>query len=150
MRPRPRGQGTLFPRRFSSRSASPGSRSGWRRAAYVVGRELEPEAAQTMAFATIALAELLLVFSIRSGMSPAWRGPRNPVLVASVLVSLLLLVLTIYLAPLRDAFGTDALGGAAVAIVVGLAIAPAALAEAAKAVLGSRRRRSGSSATSGA
>ena len=105
---------------------------------------MEPDAAQTMAFVTLATAELVLVFSIRSGMSPAWQGPRNSLLVSSVLVSLLLLALSIYLAPLRDAFGTVALGSASVAIVVGLAIAPAALAEAAKAVLRSRRGRSGS------
>ena len=78
-------------------------------AAYVIGRATEPAAAQTMAFATLACAELVLVFSIRSGTSAAWRAPRNPLLLTSVLVSFVLLVLSIYLAPLRDAFGTEPL-----------------------------------------
>jgi Ca2+-transporting ATPase len=111
-------------------------------AAYVIGRELEPAAAQTMAFSTLAIAELILVFSIRSGDSLAWRAPRNPFLLASVLVSFVLLVLTIYIDPLRDAFDTERLGIAAVAVVAGLSIAPSALTEAVKAVR--RRRRRGS------
>ena len=149
LRSRPRGQGTLFPRPLQLALLLMGLAVGLTAtAAYVIGRATEPDAAQTMAFVTLATAELILVFSIRSGMSPAWQGPRNSLLVSSVLVSLMLLVLSIYLAPLRNAFGTDALSGTAVAIVIGLAIAPAALSEAAKAVLGSRRRHSGSSATS--
>src|SRR5215213_78963 len=40
-----------------------------------------------MAFATIALAELRFVFSTRSPHARAWRGPRNPVLVVSVVLS---------------------------------------------------------------
>jgi magnesium-transporting ATPase (P-type) len=100
-----------------------------------------------MAFVTLAMAELVLVFSIRTGTSPAWQGPRNPLLVSSVLVSFLLLVLPIYFAPLRDAFGTHVLGSSAAAIVAGLAIAPAALTEAAKVVLCAHRRRSRASET---
>ena len=128
LRSRPRGQGTLFPRPLQLALLLMGMAVGLTAtAAYVIGRATEPEAAQTMAFVTLATAELILVFSIRSGMSPAWQGPRNSLLVSSVLVSLMLLVLSIYLAPLRNAFGTDALSGTAVAIVIGLAIAPAAL-----------------------
>ena len=107
-------------------------------AAYVIGRAIEPEAAQTMAFATLATAELVLVFSIRSGTLPAWRARRNPLLLASVVVSLVLLALTIYVPALRDAFGTESLEIGAAAIVACLAVAPAALTETAKAVL--RRR----------
>ena len=145
LRSRPRGQGTLFPRPLQLALLLMGIAVGLTAtAAYVIGRATEPDAAQTMAFVTLATAELVLVFSIRSGMSPAWQGPRNALLVSSVLVSLLLLALSVYLAPLRDVFGTVALGSASVAIVVGLAIAPAVLTEAAKAVLRSRRGRSGS------
>jgi calcium-translocating P-type ATPase len=42
-------------------------------AAYLVGREVDPDAAQTMAFATIALAELVLVFAVRTPHRAAWR-----------------------------------------------------------------------------
>ena len=141
MQSMPRGHGSLFPRRLQFALASMGVAVGLTAtAAYVIGRALEPAAAQTMAFTTLATAELVLVFSIRSGTSPAWRAPRNPFLLASVLVSFLLLVLTIYVAPLGDAFDTEPLGIAAAAIVAGLSVAPSALTEAVKAV---RRSRSG-------
>ena len=47
--------------------------------------------AQTMAFATIAVAELALVFAVRSPIRPAWEAPRNLYLVGGVVVSSLLL-----------------------------------------------------------
>jgi hypothetical protein len=54
---------------------------------------------------------------------------------------LLLLVLSIYLTPVREAFGTEALDAATVAIVAGLAVTPAALTEAVELVLRRRRGR---------
>jgi P-type Ca2+ transporter type 2C len=144
LRSKPRGQGTLFPRRLQLALALMGVAVGLTAtAAYVIGRAMEPDAAQTMAFATLAMAELVLVFSIRTGTSPAWRAPRNPLLVSSVLVSLLLLMLSIYVPPLREAFGTEALDGATAAIVAGLAVVPAAVTEAGKLVLRRRRGRAG-------
>lgn len=111
MRRRPRGHGTLFPRQLQIALGLAGLAVGLAAtAAYLVGRELAPEAAQTMAFATIALAELVFVFSIRSTDAPAWRGPRNIALIASVLGSAALLALTIYLPLLQAPFGTEALG----------------------------------------
>jgi P-type Ca2+ transporter type 2C len=145
LRSRPRGHGTLFPRRLQLSLALMGIAVGLTAtAAYVIGRALEPAAAQTMAFATLATAELVLVFSIRAGTSPAWRAPRNALLVSSVFVSFVLLALSIYAAPLHDAFGTTRLDGAAAVIVAALAVFPAALTEAAELVLRSRRRHSGS------
>jgi Ca2+-transporting ATPase len=107
-------------------------------AAYLVGRAYAPEAAQTMAFATIALAELLFVFSIRSPHDPAWRGPPNPVLVASVLFSAAMVALVVYLTPLQGAFGMVSLGARELGLVLGLAALPTLLVELAKAL---RRRR---------
>jgi Ca2+-transporting ATPase len=101
--------------------------------AYLVGRELAPEAAQTMAFATIALAELLFVYSIRSPRAAAWRCPRNRVLDASVLASAGLLALVVYLPLLREPFGTVALGPAELAVAGPLAALPFVLVEAVKA-----------------
>ena len=139
---RPRGPGSLVPRRLQLALGLMGVAVGAAAtAAYVLGRQTDPEAAQTMAFATLALAELVLVFSIRSGSAPAWRAPRNPFLLASVLVSLALLLLAIYFPPVRDAFGTQPLGAAAAAVVAALAVAPAAAAEAVKALLRARRGR---------
>ena len=106
--------------------------------AYVVGRETDPGAAQTMAFATIALAELLFVFSIRSTSEPAWRGAPNRALVASVLASAAVVALIIYVPALREPFGTASLGSAELGLVLLLAALPAAAVEAVKAV---RRRR---------
>jgi calcium-translocating P-type ATPase len=137
----PRGHDALFPRSLQQALTLMGVAVGLTAtAAYAIGREIDPDAAQTMAFATLAVAELALVFSIRSGNLPAWRARRNPLLLASVSVSFAFLVLAIYFAPLRDAFGTEALGIATAAIVGGLAVGPAALAETAKVVL---RRRGG-------
>jgi Ca2+-transporting ATPase len=109
-------------------------------AAYLTGRALAPEAAQTMAFATIALAELLFVFSVRSPHAPVWRGPRNPALVASVVLSAAVVAFLIYFAPVQNAFGTVSLGARELALVFGLAALPTILVELAKAVRRRRRR----------
>ena len=86
-----------------------------------------------MAFATIALAELVFVFSIRSTDAPAWRGPRNAALTWSVLASALLVALVIYLPALPEPFGTHALSPVELAVVAVLALVPAALVESVKA-----------------
>jgi Ca2+-transporting ATPase len=102
-------------------------------AAFLVGRELG-DAGQTMAFATVGLAELAFVFSCRSPIAAPWRLPRNSYLTVSVAASLLLLALTIYL-PAHGALGTVALGPLEVCVVVGLALIPFAAVELAKATL---------------
>jgi P-type Ca2+ transporter type 2C len=140
MRRKPRPQGRLLGRDLELALGLAGVSIGLAAAAaYLAGRALAPEAAQTMAFATIALAELLFVFSTRSPRAPAWRGPRNPVLVASVVVSAALVALVVYLTPLQGAFGTVSLGARELGLVLGLAALPTALVELAKAL---RRRRS--------
>jgi P-type Ca2+ transporter type 2C len=92
---------------------------------------------QTMAFATVALAELVLVFSCRSPREPAWRLPRNSYLLTSVVLSTAFVALAVYLPALHEALGTSALGPSEAAIVVALALLPAAGAEVGKAL---RRR----------
>jgi Domain of unknown function (DUF1918)/Cation transporting ATPase, C-terminus len=77
-----------------------------------------------MAFATIALAQLVFVFSIRSVRAPAWHGPRNDALVASVLASAVLLGLVIYAPAFREPFGTEALGPAELGVVLAFALIP--------------------------
>lgn len=106
--------------------------------AYLFGREVAPEAAQTMAFATIALAELVFVFSVRSTDTPAWRGPRNAALAWSVAASALLVALVIYMPAFREPFGTQALRPVELVVVALFAVLPASLVEAVKAL---RRRR---------
>ena len=140
MRRKPQPQGRLLGRELELALVLAGVTIGLAAtAAYLAGRELAPEAAQTMAFATIALAELLFVFSTRSPSAPAWRGPRNPALVASVVVSAAAVALLVYLPPVQAAFGTVSLGARELGLVLGLAALPTILIESAKAL----RRRSG-------
>lgn len=106
-------------------------------AAFLIGRDHGEGVAQTMAFATVALAELAVVFAVRSPKRAFWREPANPFLLAAVAGSALLLLATVYLPPLQGALGTVALDAGQLGVVVGLAAVPLALTEAAKA----RRRR---------
>jgi calcium-translocating P-type ATPase len=141
MQRKPRPQGRLLGRDLEFALGLAGVSIGLAAtAAYLAGRELAPEAAQTMAFATIALAELLFVFSTRSPHAPAWRGPRNPMLVVSVVLSAALVALVVYLTPVQGAFGTVSLGARELALVLGLAVLPSALVELAKSVRRRRRR----------
>ena len=135
----PRGHGTLFPRALRVRLAVLGLGVGAAAtAAYAIGRAVDPDAAQTMAFATVALSELVLVFSIRSGAAAFHRASRNNGLLAAVGASLAVVVLVVYVPALRDPFGTVPLGVGAAAVVAALALAPALVAESLKAW--SRRR----------
>ena len=103
-------------------------------AAFLVGRGEEDEVARTMAFATVAFAELALVFSLRSPIQAFWRGPRNPYLLASVVLSAALVLLGIYVPALNDALGAVSLGVGELAVVAGLALVPFACVELGKAV----------------
>jgi len=102
--------------------------------AFLAGRALGGGVAQTMAFATVALAQLLFVFSCRSVTEPALAGPRNRFLLAGVAASTALLALLVYVPPLGDPFATVPLGAAEAGIVLGLALVPFAAAEGAKAL----------------
>jgi Ca2+-transporting ATPase len=101
-------------------------------AAYLLVRERRPEAAQTAAFATVALAELVFVFSCRSDLLPSWRLVANRALWLAVVVSFGLVVAALYVPGLHEPLGTVALDAREVALVLLLAVAPAIAAEAAK------------------
>ena len=134
MRQPPSGRDRLFSLPFEIALVSTGAAVGLvATCAYMLGRELAPEAAQTLAFATIALAELALVFTLRSTREPAWRGPRNPTLGLSVLASTLVVIVAIYLPPIAEMLDTTPLDAPELAIAAGLALVPAALFEAGKA-----------------
>lgn len=108
-------------------------------AAFLIGREMDGTAvAQTMAFATLALSELLIVFVVRSPDRPAWRAPRNGLLLAGVAASAAFLVLALWL--LREPFGTAALDLAQIGIVCALGVLPAAAVEGYRALPCTRRR----------
>jgi magnesium-transporting ATPase (P-type) len=93
------------------------------------------DAAQTRGFATVALAELFLVFSMRSRVERAWRGPRNSYLLAGVGSSLVIVGLTLFLPWLRESLSMVRLSPAELGLVIGLAAVPALAVEALKAAV---------------
>jgi Ca2+-transporting ATPase len=103
-------------------------------AAYAIGRGSSHETAQTMSYATIALAELAFVFACRSPSLPAWRAPLNPVLLVSSVASAALVLGTLWLGPLRSVLGTTSLTAAQQLTVLALALVPFAVTELAKVV----------------
>lgn len=102
--------------------------------AFLIGRTTDDVHAQTMAFATVAIAELIFVFSCRSWHIPLWRLPANWWLVGAVATSLALVVTAIYVHPLHEPFRTASLTYGELILVFTLAALPAAVTEAVKAI----------------
>ena len=102
--------------------------------AFLIVRELRPEAAQTAAFATVAVAELVLVFTCRSTRLPSWRLPPNRYLHLAVAFSLAIVIALVYVPVFQQPLGTVALSFTEVVLVAVLAFAPAVLTELGKAV----------------
>jgi Ca2+-transporting ATPase len=98
-------------------------------AAFLAVRETRPEAAQTAAFATVALAELAFVFSCRSERFPSWRLSPNRPLWLAVLASLAIVLALVYTPALHEPFGTVALTAPELALVAALSLLPAVAAE---------------------
>jgi Ca2+-transporting ATPase len=133
MQRKPRPPGRLFGRELELALIAAGVTIGLAATtAYVIGRELAPDAAQTMTFATVALAELAFVFSVRSPRTAAWGGPRNRALAASVALSTAFVLSTIYLAPFHAPFATVSLTATELGIVAVLSLFPAVAVELAK------------------
>jgi Ca2+-transporting ATPase len=139
MAPRHRPQGQIFSRGVWAALGGAGVVIGLSAlAAYLIGRALGGGVAQTMAFATVALAELAFVYSCRSIREAAWSGPRNWYLASGVALSAALVALVLYVPALRAPFGTVPLSPVELGVVVGLALVPFLVVEAAKVPL--RRR----------
>ena len=107
-------------------------------AAFAAGRALDGDAAQTMAYTTLALSELALALGIRSASIAAWRLPVNRWLVASTLGATIFVAASVYLPAAHEPFATVSLTGPQALVAVGLAALPGAIVEALKAL----RRRS--------
>jgi hypothetical protein len=99
-------------------------------AAFIIGPG--GDAARTRAFATVALAELILVFSMRSRLEHAWREPRNPYLFAGVGLSLAIVGLALFLPWLQEPLAVNRPGRVEFGLMVGLAFIPALGVEALK------------------
>jgi magnesium-transporting ATPase (P-type) len=97
--------------------------------------------AQTMAFATLALSELALVFGIRSLRTAAWMLEPNRWLLASCAVSAAFVVALVYTPFTSGVFSTTPLTLAEAAVTGLLALLPIAGLETAKAL--ARRFRAG-------
>ncbi|MGE7601860.1 calcium-translocating P-type ATPase, SERCA-type [Peribacillus sp. NPDC097675] len=81
--------------------------------------------AQTIAFATLVLAQLIHVFDCRSEKSIFSRNPfGNLYLVGAVLSSLLLMLAVMYVQPLQEIFHTVPISGRDWLLVVGMASIP--------------------------
>jgi magnesium-transporting ATPase (P-type) len=87
-----------------------------------------------MAYATLALAELAMAFSIRSASVAAWRLPTNPWLISSTVGAAIFVLLSIYLPPVHEAFATVSLDVSALLLVAALASLPLVVVEVIKAL----------------
>ena len=121
----PDRSGYLFPRRAWGALALIGMLVGSAAlAAFLLGRSDGDGVATTMAFVTIALAELALVFSVRSPIRPAWEGPRNLYLAGGVLLSAVLVGVLLYVPSLNEPFATVSLDAAQLGVAAALAVVP--------------------------
>jgi Ca2+-transporting ATPase len=96
----------------------------------------EDRVAETMAFITLALAELSRAYSFRSETRNFWRiDPRtNPQLLLALATSALIAVATVVVGPLREVFSTAALSGGQWAVAIGCSLIPFAAFEVYKAI----------------
>lgn len=97
--------------------------------AFAIAIETKPLVeAQTIAFSTLVLAQLIHVFDCRSEHSIFHRNPfENKPLILAVLSSIFLLVIVIYYEPLQTVFSTSPLVFADWLIIIGLASIPTIL-----------------------
>jgi Ca2+-transporting ATPase len=141
MRSPPRRSARLFDRRLRYALALIGvAVGGVTLASFGIGRALGGGVAQTMAFTTLALSELALVFAIRSTSTAAWRLAVNRWLVWSVMISVTVVAACVYLPATHEALSTVSLSPLAALVAVSLSLFPFALIEVAKGA-GQRRAR---------
>jgi magnesium-transporting ATPase (P-type) len=102
-----------------------------------------------MAFATLSLSELALVFAIRAPHAQAWQLARNPWLFWSVIGSATLVGAVVYLPWAHAPFSTHSLGGYEAIVCATLAVAPLLVVEVGKALVarGSRAATAGNQPT---
>lgn len=89
------------------------------------------DAARTIAFASLSIAEILRAFTARSEEVPLWRLPlsANPYMVPAAIISLLLVLVPIYVEPIATAFRAVPLNLNDWSVVLGLALVPSIGAE---------------------
>jgi len=104
------------------------------------GDAIDVQVAETMAFVTLSLCELLRAFTVRSERLSIFQiGPfSNRYLLGAVLLSMVLLLLVVFVPALQPIFNTHALSWREWQVVIGLALIPAVSEEITKWLL--RRR----------
>ena len=105
-------------------------------AAYHIGLQTSVDAARTMTFATLALSQMTLIFSIRSGMHAAVKGIfRNKFLWGAILFVVALMALVLLIPSVRSIFHVVALSGTQWLWVGGLSLAAGIVSELFKGVV---------------
>lgn len=109
--------------------------------AFAIGREVGTDAlGSTMAFATLALSQVLRALNQRSTTDPVWDrgGARNPQLVWATATSFALMMIVLLVPPVIEAFGGASMNAWQWALVGGFALLSVVQTEIAKAI--GRRR----------
>ena len=95
-----------------------------------------------MAFATLALSQLVHAFSVRSSHSLFRVGfHTNKYMLGAFAASLTLMLAVLLIGPLQSLFGIVPLSGEAWGVVAGLSVAPLVIMEAVKGIQALLRRR---------
>jgi Ca2+-transporting ATPase len=100
--------------------------------AFEAGQAFGGGVSQTMAFTTLAVSELFIVYAFRSRTQAAWRMPVNHWLNRSVLLSLAIVAVIVYAPFAHEPASTVALPLEAAIVALGLALVPFTLVEIAK------------------
>ncbi|MBP3425948.1 MAG: calcium-translocating P-type ATPase, PMCA-type [Rikenellaceae bacterium] len=105
-------------------------------AAYHIGLQTSVDAARTMTFATLALSQMTLIFSIRSGMHAAVRGMfRNKFLWGAILFVVALMALVLLIPAVQSVFHVVSLTGTQWLWVGGLSLGAVILGEMLKGII---------------
>ncbi len=101
--------------------------------AYHIGLKSSVETAQTMTFATLAFSQIIIVFSIRSGLHSAFRGMfKNKYLLGATAVVTALMLIVLLIPSLEIIFHTTPLDIVHWWWIIGLSVAPIPITEIAK------------------
>ena len=126
MKEKPVKSGTLFEKSLIQRVITQGIFvAAMTIAAYWIGFNLDGHVVgQTMAFCVLAFSQMLRAFNQRSTTAPIWVRAEgiNIWLIASFIVSALLMSCILFIPALQDAFGVTVLSGKCWLIVLGLSL----------------------------
>ncbi|MBQ1239474.1 MAG: cation transporting ATPase C-terminal domain-containing protein, partial [Ruminococcus sp.] len=109
--------------------------------AFYIGLESNAAVASTMAFATLTLARLFHGFNCRSEKSIISIGLfSNPASIGAFILGLLLLTVALFVPGLHSLFSVTDLTGQQIGTIIGLALTPTLVIQAAKLLLGVKKK----------